>query len=258
MASVRLALHRRSAIAALLAAGMAIGFGSVADARPAHMRDALGLDRMDEGRQSATPQIARYVIDEGGSFILDRTQSLALLKFDDSSEVWVLVAVRGPRGDMIYKNDVGEPMLRFTRLGGMTVFTPKRPTGAAAALVGSAISLKPGVIGPLELYRRLYQSSVRISRAVQHTVIVEAPDTGPGSDVLIADAAVVTTEVFVALASQPGTRPLVAPISRIQFIEGPRAGVSLQSGVLTITVSPTAGLAGRPSSRRIIKAAWGR
>ena len=57
-------------------------------------------------------------------------------------EVWALSRSRGPRGDIIYKNDISEPMLRATKLGGMTVFTPKHPDGAAAALVGSAMPVK--------------------------------------------------------------------------------------------------------------------
>nr|QQZ52104.1 DUF4908 domain-containing protein [Phenylobacterium glaciei] len=46
-------------------------------------------------------------------------------------------APAAPRGDIIYKNDLGEPVLRATRLGGLTLFTPDRPGGTAAALAGA-------------------------------------------------------------------------------------------------------------------------
>jgi hypothetical protein len=104
----------------------------------------------------------------------------------------------------------------------------------------------------------MYQVSVRISRSVQHTVTVEAPEADSSSDWMIADAAVVTMEAFIALAAQPDTRPLVARITKIQFLVAARPAVQLQGGTLIISVAPAAGISGRPSSRRIIKTAWGR
>ena len=66
-------------------------------------------------------------------FVFDMSvQGRPLIKFDDSGEVWALTPTAGPRGDTIYKNDMGEPMLRSTRLGGLTVFTQDRPMGLAA------------------------------------------------------------------------------------------------------------------------------
>ena len=65
------------------------------------------------------------------------------MKFEDSPEVWVLLAAaRRPRGDMIYKNDLGEPVLRATRLGGVTVFTDQRPGAGRPALAGAGAPLR--------------------------------------------------------------------------------------------------------------------
>ena len=47
-------------------------------------------------------------------------------------------------------------------------------------------------------------------------------------------------------------------VGKIAFIVGPRTQAAMQGGVLTITVTPKEGIAGRPSSRRIQKAVWGR
>ncbi len=210
------------------------------------------MEGMERGREAA-PMVARYVIDEGGVFILDRTQAHPLLKFDDSPEVWVLWPSRGPRGDIIYRNDVGEPMLRATRLGGMTVFTARRPMGSAAALAGAGTSIKTGPIGPFVLYNRLYQASVRVSRAAQHTIGFEAPDTGKESDNLIADAAMVAVEAFIGMAAHPEARSALARVAKISFVEGPKPNAVVAGGVLTITVDAAEGVAGRPSSRRIMK-----
>ena len=46
--------------------------------------------------------------------------------------------------------------------------------------------------------------------------------------------------------------------SRVRFQEGYKSQATLKNGVLTITVTPAQGLAGRPSSDRIMKVARGR
>jgi len=258
MAPKRWALNGRIAIAVALAAAMAVGFGTPASAGRDILRNALGLEHMDEGRAGASPQVARYNIDEGGVFVLDRSAPHPLLKFDDSPEIWVLSQARGPRGDIIYKNDIGEIMLRATRLGGMTVFTAKRPAGSAALLIGSTAPLRMPTLGPVVLYQRLFQASVRATRIAQHLIEFEAPDADAYSDALIADAAVVTVEGLANLASQPESRPFLARIGKIAFVVGPKAQATMQGGVLTITVTPKEGIAGRPSSRRIQKAVFGR
>src|SRR5205085_2614180 len=106
------------------------------------LRDGLFRKVPGVGRVPAPPLIARYVSEDGHSFVLDRSQPRPLLKFDDSAEVWVLNPQPAPRGDTIYKNDLGEPMLRATRLGGVTLFTEDRPNGAAVSLAGGGTPLR--------------------------------------------------------------------------------------------------------------------
>ena len=66
---------------------------------------------------ASSQPIARFVSQEGETFVLDRSQARPLMKFDDSPEVWVLRPQVAPRGDVIYMNDLDEPVLRATRLG---------------------------------------------------------------------------------------------------------------------------------------------
>ena len=73
------------------------------------LREGLFGQRPSDGRQFPAPPIARYVSEDGDVFTLDRTQPKALLKFDNSYEVWALQPQPAPRGDTIYKNDLGEP-----------------------------------------------------------------------------------------------------------------------------------------------------
>src|SRR5580692_532455 len=146
-----------------LATAMLAGFACPA---PFSLREAF----VGDGHKPAVPVIAVYQIDAGGSFILDRSTPRPLLKFEDDPEIWVLQPTSGPRGDTIFKNDLGEEMLRATKLGGMTVFTPKWPDGAAAALKGASPPLRIQPLGPAGLFNRFYQATIRVSRAAQHEV----------------------------------------------------------------------------------------
>ena len=135
-------------LAAVLCA-VCVGIPASALAGPVEsLRDGLFGRHQHDGRDTAAPPIARYVTEDGDVFTFDRTQPKALLKFDGSFEVWALQPQQAPRGDTIYKNDLGEPVLRATRLGGVTIFTDQRPAGAAAALEGVGSPLRLAIMGP--------------------------------------------------------------------------------------------------------------
>jgi hypothetical protein len=71
----------------------------------------------------------------------------------------------------------------------------------------------------------------------------------------VADAAMVTAEAVVRLAGQPEGRRVLNGVSKVTLVEGRRPGASLRAGVILITITPEDGLAGRPSSDRILAAA---
>ena len=227
---------------------------AAANAAPPWIKRAFVGRGGEPNRATAAPPVARYLIDDGGVFILDRTAPRPLLKFDDSPEVWVLSAARGPRGDMIYSNDMGEPLLRTTRLGGATVFTTRRPEGSAAAMAGASSPLRLISLGPVGLYQRLLQASVRSSRAAGRLIGFNAPNADPASDGLIADTAVIASEAVVTLASRAGGKALLSRVAEIDIAQGPQPGAYLRAGVVNITVAPAQGLAGRPSSVKILQA----
>ena len=244
-------LKRGAFCAALLCA--LLGFAAPASAQSLH--DLLfGRHAARPGRDFAAPPVARYVSEDGDGFTLDLTQDQPLLKFENNPEIWALKPQPAPRGDVIYKNDVGEPVLRATRLGGVTVFTDHRPDGEAAALAGGAAPIRLSPLGPQALLERLGQASLRASRAARHVVLVDAEAT-PTSSALIADAALVASVAVARLAERPQGRSRLVSLKRIFLEQGKRVAAVVQKGTLKITVVPSLGLAGRPSSERIAAAA---
>jgi len=218
-----------AAAMALLLIG-APGFAHAA--APGWLKHAFTL----HGPTQSSRIVARYRMDSGGNFVLDRSALWPLLKFDDSPEVWVLSASRGPR---------------MTSLGGVTVFTTGNPAGSAAAAVGVATPLRMMTVGPAGLYRILLQASARASRAARHLVGFEAPEADAASDGLIADAAMVASEAMVTLSSDSEGRSILNRVARVEILRGGQPGASLRGSVVDITVAPVLGVAGRPSSQRI-------
>ena len=196
--------------------------------------------------------MARYTPDKGDAFVLDRSSGTPLLRFEDSPEIWVLQPQPGPRGDIIYKNDVGEPMLRYTRLGGVTLFTEDRPDGEAAAYTGEAGALRPSqILSPNALLQRLAQASARTSRAVQRLVVFDAPDVTAQTAYLFADAAMVTADAVTTVGKRGDGRRAMTKLAKVLLVPGHKANASFSDGVLQVVIEASQGVAGRPSSRRI-------
>lgn len=249
---------RRATIAALLGAAAcgASAIPAAADGNPAsRLRDSL-FKR--PGYQTAGPPLARFVSEEGRVFTLDRTQSPPMLKFEDSPEVWVLLPSPAPRGDVIYRDELGEPVLRATRLGGLTLFSDQRPNGEAVSLAGGGAPLRLAPLGPAALGERLLQASYRTGRVARRTIVFEGRRITPAGSALVADAALVASLAFLHMAERRGGRSAMNQFNIVRFEEGKKPTVTLKDGVLRIVVAPSQGLAGRPSSKRIMKVASGR
>ncbi len=236
---------------------------SVAAAEPASLREFLFGGGAKRGADVSLPAVARYESERGESFVLDRSGGRrAVIKFDDSSELWALTASPGPRGDVIYRNDMGEPVLRATRLGGLTLFTSDVPGGTAAAPLGVVQSLRPAQIyGPEALFQILLQAEARANRAAQHLVVFDAGDANvsPGAEPLFADAFILTADAIVHVSSHgtPG-RAAASRVAKVHFIQGADAAAVLIGRMVQVTVAPELGVAGRPSSQRIEAAIWRR
>ena len=244
-------MRRSSPLGLLVVCGLAAAFiTSEAKAGPLSLRDLLqGGRHRSQQVEPLDPPVAFYAPDGGVAFIFDRTASPPLLRFASSNEIWVLRPEPGPRGDTIYKNDLGEPMLRASRLGGLTLFTVESPGGTAVALQGEAPPIRPpAILSPAALLQHMAQASARASHALQRLVVFDAPDVTPESAFLVADAAGVTAEAIAGLDKK--TRESLK-LTRVVFEPGRVAAAKFSDGVLQITVAPAKGVAGRPSSRRI-------
>ena len=210
-----------------------------------------------DNRGAPTPPVARYLANQGQSFIFDRQSApQALLKFDDNPEVWALEAVTAPRGDTVYRNDAGEIVLRLTRVGGLTLFTEQEPGGLPVAMLGEADNLLPPPGMPQNaVFQRIIQAGLRASRAVQHPITFDAPGYPSQAGPLVVDTAIVAADALVRMSRRPDCHAFLMRLDKLTIVMGPKADVAVNGPVMTITVAPGKGFAGRPSSDRLIKAA---
>ncbi|MGA9657521.1 MAG: DUF4908 domain-containing protein [Asticcacaulis sp.] len=226
----------------MLSAGMTLA------QTPRSLKEAMFGQRSESSR----PEVAHFSSEDGESFVMDETSGRTLVRFDGDDEVWLLTPTQGPKGDIIYKNDVGEPVLKATRWGGMTLFSANRPMGDPVAVTGKADSFVPGRISPALLFQTLVRASRRVSLALGHNMIFDAPEVTPGADFLYASAADLTADALIRVSALKSKQKLVAPIRSVEFIEGRPPEVYMDKDVLVLKLDVSRGdWSGRPSSKRI-------
>lgn len=200
------------------------------------------------------PASGRYVAETGETFIFDRSGARPLFRFERRNETWVLRATPAPRGDIIYRNDAGDQVLRVTADGGMTLYSVRAPNGSPAAVAGAAPNLTPPSVSPAELIRFSIVQSGRMSQALGHLVYVSLDLDRPGHEAMVAETISVISEAVLRMARSTTSRDQVQRIRRINVVEGASPRISFANGVLEVVTNPSAGTVGRPSSARIIRA----
>ena len=219
---------------------------------PHSLREAMFGKKGPDARAQSLPAVGHFVSEDGESFVFDQTHSAALIRFDGDDETWVLTPTPGPKGDIIYKNDVGEPVLKASRWGGLTLFTDDRPMGDPASVNGKAEAFIPGHMSPTALFQTLVRASRRVTLAVGRNFGFDAPDVTPGADYIYADAAQVTADALSHIANQPRGRRALDPVHGVQFVEGRPPSATLSNGVLILELDIERGLwGGHVSSKRI-------
>ena len=246
-----------------LVAAAVLGVSHAACAEPLFRN----LNPYGESRGAANPPVARYVATlNGRSFTFDRAAAApeALLRFDDEQEVWVLEPSPKPGGGKIYRNDVGDRVLSESSLGGLTLFTVREPDGLAVSILGDADELlPPPVMSPDAMGVRAIQAALRAGRAVQTAVGVERASQHqinfntspmrPQWTPIFAESFNIVADAIVKLSRDKKAKAFLGKLDSVQFTVGAKPDVSISGSVMTITLTPSMGFAGRPSSSRIMK-----
>jgi hypothetical protein len=195
----------------------------------------------------------RYESDGGDAFILDQSGARPLLRFEGRPETWVLRPTAAPRGDVIYRNDAGEQVLRVSSGGGMTIYSSRNPGGSPASWSGNAPELTPPTLGPMQLGLLIVRSSAAVSQSLGRLVEVNV-ETSTEAEAATVDALIISTDTVIRMARSATARQHLANLRRISIEEGSRNSVRYANGELRVVVTPSGGGVGRPSSARVIRA----
>jgi len=213
---------------------------------------AAPADSHAQSRRNLEPS-ARYVSGTGQGFVLDVTGSRPLLRFDRSTEIWVLRATPAPRGDIVYRNDNGDQVLRVTADGRMTLYTTAAPQGSPVSPSSQAAPLLAPALTAVQLWNYIIRQSDRASRILGRLVVVDV-DIQPGSEAVAADALSTAVDAIARMARSPILRREADKIRRIEIVDqGRPSQATFSRGTLRIVIEPRAGVAGRPSSARIVR-----
>lgn len=242
-----------SAVAAAAMLSVIVTDVQAQDRGNAQAEQSQSLRNRGGGVSRNLPPVGRYVSESGEAFTLDRSGQRPLLRFDRRDETWVLRPTVAVRGDIIYRNDAGQQILRVTPGGGMTVFTTRAPSGSPAAFTGPGENLAPPTLGPMQLWQLMTRRSAMVSQTVGRLIEINV-DTDGDAEGLAVEALIVSTDAVARVARSPSGRSSLNQLRRIVIVQGSTAAATYSRGELRIVVAPVQGVAGRPSSARVIRA----
>ena len=135
----------------------------------------------------------------------------------------------------------------------MTLYTTAAPQGSPVSRNGEAAPLLAPGLTAVQLWNYIVRQSDRASRALGRLVVVDV-DIQPGSEAVAADALSTAVDAIVRMARSPNLRSEANRIRRIEIVyQGRTSQTAFSRGTLRIVIEPRAGVAGRPSSARIVR-----
>jgi hypothetical protein len=243
-----------------LVAATAIAFGFVlpatAQQAPPHAPQPPPAPVMSyaKSRPAAPPGVARYEdLATQRSFTLDLSGEDALMKFDDSPEVYALRATTAQRGDTFLRSDAGELMLRVTEQDNVISYLGDKD-GAPADIAGAA----PPLASPpmtVSFTQGLKDSAQRLSRLAGHDVTIFGTAEFASSEDWIADALMVM--VFGVERANSVAPKSAEKLQGVRILRAKSPQAVFKDGQLLLGVNPAEGYAGRPSSEAIANAMLG-
>lgn len=184
--------------------------------------------------------------DGRGGFIFDRSAAMPLIRADGEDEILAVHQVRAAGGGEIWITDTGRMLLRQSNLGGWTYFPTDRPDGVIVEPVGQAQPLVAQPMDGEDLERAATEMAHALAQISRKEVLAELTALDPQGNAYMADAMRMVSR-GADLAPRRHVRDL--EVVRLGVGEAPR--VSYDGQVLDVSITPSLGYGGRPSSALI-------
>jgi hypothetical protein len=237
---------------------MAAIFLLAAAIRPALAQSDAGASDPMSARLSAEKvgdvETGSYSAGDNLAFSLDSYGDKYLLRFADSPESYVLSVERIFLGGRILRYDTGATALRVSVWGGMTLYTASSPGGLPATRIGDDTVPPRPPVNRDNLLAALSDEANHLAYTQDlHLRFSADPIVLAGKDAGLAFDALISAEAGLErlIATPGGRQALLHKFDMVKLVEGGKPSVTISGKTLLVSFAPSAGAAGRASSREV-------
>ena len=171
---------------------------------------------------------------------------MPLIRADDDDEIMAVHQVRAAGGGEVWITDTGRMLLRQSNLGGWTYFPSDRPDGVIVEPVGQAQPLAAEPMDGEALERVATEMAHALAQISRKEVLAELTALDPEGNAYMADAM-----RMVRRGADLAPRRTVRELEVVRLGIGEAPQVSYDGQVLDVSITPSLGYGGRPSSALI-------
>jgi hypothetical protein len=210
---------------------------------------------------SPLPKDGTYIANDKVGFTVDHQGGQVRMRFVDNDEVFYLTSEAAPMGGRVLKYDTGTVALQVTGWGGLTLYTTAAKGGLPAEFVDVAMSVDPPPVAAKDMKSFAAKMAQDLSAGSDFAIGFAADwDRIAQSDLLrglMCDAMRNATYALQEIAKSKKRTVVADRLDVVRVLQGAKPGVSLQKGILAITIAPQQGAGARPSSLAIMRALQG-
>jgi hypothetical protein len=204
------------------------------------------------------PRDGTYIANDKLAFVIDHSADQVRLRFLDNDEVFYLSSEPASLGGRVLKYDTGDTALQVTGWGALTLYTMQAKSGLPAEFNDAVQSVDPAPVAAKDVKLFAAKLAQDLSASEDFAIGFAADwDNLARLDELRALSCDAMRNVTYALKdlANSGRRALISDrVHIIRVIQGSKPAVTMQKGVLTVTIAPQLGLSARPSSLAIARA----
>jgi hypothetical protein len=204
------------------------------------------------------PRDGTYIANDRVAFAVDHRGDQVRMRFLDNDEVFYLTSEMASLGGRVLKYDTGATALQVTGWGALTLYTTQAKGGLPAEYNEDMQNVDPPPIGAKDVKAFAAQLASDLSANEDFAIGFAADwDNLVHSDELRMLGCDAMRNVAYALKdlAKAGRRSRISDrIHIIRIIRGAKPGVTMQKGILAVTIAPQNGPSARPSSLAIVEA----
>ncbi|HEY4274531.1 MAG TPA: DUF4908 domain-containing protein [Rhizomicrobium sp.] len=241
------------AISILLGLALLGGSGAMAQEPADPMAARLSAERVGDvaaGDYSAANDVDFTILSYGDKY---------LLRFDNSPEHFVLTSDRVALGGRELKYDTGTLALKISVWGGVTLYTQDAPGGLPATRTGNPTPLPRFTVTAANLTSALadeeshlvYVQKLKLRFQVDAAILKESDEARACAFDALVNSAMGMEQV---VANPAGRAAFTRRFDAVRIVEGDKPTIAISGRTLLVSFVPSAGAAGRASSRAIARA----